>query len=348
MKKKTAWYIVVLILLLAGLPLFGLENAQIRDLLSATTVRVDLLDTDQEIYSFGSGFLVSETGLILTNFHVIEDNLRYGMPIRVKLQNGSTYEADILHFGARRDWAVLQIYSQTEFPFLDFAGGAEILDDIWAAGYPVTGNFKITAGMINSFQPDFMGEGLDYYDVSMNFDGGNSGGPVINRDGNVVGIVVSYYTEARAFDFIIPIDEVAEEIYWLRYIHGSIGYIPSRISGVEEVGYLGDSFIITNNTGYEIWYLYVITDDMFAAGEPGEDLLGDEILFPGSYVDIGASLYMWLYDPIYVEWDQRLHILAEDLDGDVYYQEWYPDYDSWDISLEFDSLLTDSVESSGW
>jgi hypothetical protein len=117
---------------------------------------------------------------------------------------------------------------------------------------------------------------------------------------------------------------------------------------VEEVGYLGDSFIITNNTGYEIWYLYVITDDMFAAGEPGEDLLGDEILFPGSYVDIDASLYMWLYDPIYVEWDQRLHILAEDLDGDVYYQEWYPDYDSWDISLEFDSLLTDSVESSGW
>ncbi|MCF7943405.1 MAG: hypothetical protein K9L21_03120, partial [Spirochaetia bacterium] len=125
-------------------------------------------------------------------------------------------------------------------------------------------------------------------------------------------------------------------------------YIPSRISGVEEVGYLGDSFIITNNTGYEIWYLYVITDDMFAAGEPGEDLLGDEILFPGSYVDIDASLYTWLYDPIYVEWDQRLHILAEDLDGDVYYQEWYPDYDSWDISLEFDSLLTDSAESSGW
>jgi len=324
----------------------ALENSEIRELLDATTVRVDLLDENQEIYSFGSGFFVSETGLILTNFHVIEDNLRYGLPIRVKLQNGSTYEADILHFGARRDWAVLQIYSQNKFPFLEFSTEAEILDDIWAAGYPITGNFKITAGMINSYQPDFLGEGLDYYDVSMNFDGGNSGGPVINRDGDVVGMVVAYYTEARAFDFIIPIGEIAEEIYWLRYIYNSVGFIPSYISGVEEVGYLSDFFRITNATGTDIWYLYAMTDEMWDADDFGDDVLGEDILYDGYYYDVDPYVYDWLYDPVYVSYDQLVRIVAEDEAGNYYLTDWYPDSDPWDIVLTADDGIENFVPGS--
>ncbi|MCK5155743.1 MAG: trypsin-like peptidase domain-containing protein [Spirochaetales bacterium] len=337
MVKKATFFFVILICAFGSLT--ALENYEIREILDSTTVRVDLLDDYSEIYSFGSGFFISESGMILTNFHVIEDSIRYDMQIRVNLQNGSTYEAEIIHWNARRDWAVLQIYSSNQYPYLEFAEGAEILDDIWAAGFPITGNFKITAGMINSYQPDFMDEGLDYYDVSMKFDGGNSGGPVINNDGDVVGIVVAYYTEARAFDFIIPIEEVAEEIYWLRYISGSQAYVPSRISGIEDIGYFSDYFMITNNTGFDIWYLYVITDEMFEAEDQGEDLLGDEILYNEYYAEIDPSLYDWLYDPIFVEWDMRLHILAEDLDGDKYHLEWYPDSDSWEIILTLDDLM---------
>ncbi len=337
MIKKAALFPVILVFVVSSL--CALENSEIREILDSTTVRIDILDENNEIYSFGSGFFVTETGMILTNFHVIEDNLRYDMPMRVKLQNGSTYEAEIVHWGAGRDWAVITINSSSLFPYLEFAEGAEILDDIWAAGFPITGNFKIIAGMINSYQPDFLGEGLNYYDVSMNFDGGNSGGPVINNKGEVVGIVVAYYTEARAFDLIIPIEEVAEEIYWLRYLIGSQAYVPSRISGVEPVGFDAGVFMITNNTGYDIWYLYVITDEMWEADEWGYDLLGSETLYIDYYAEIYPSDVEWLYTPVYEDWGARLHIIAEDVDGDFYHKEWYPDIDSWDIYVYFEDLF---------
>ena len=338
MIKKAVFFLVLLLSVFGSL--FALETSEIREVLDSTTVRIDILDENNEIYSFGSGFFVTETGMILTNFHVIEDNVRYNMPIRVKLQNGSTYEAEIIHWNARRDWAVINITnSSNKFPYLEFAEDAQILDDIWTAGFPITGNFKITAGIINSYQPDFLNEGLDYYDVSMNFDGGNSGGPVINRDGDVVGIVVAYYTEARAFDFIIPIEEVTEEIYWLRYMIGSQAYIPSRVSGVEAVGFDAGVFKVTNNTGYDIWYLHILSDEMWEMEEWDDDWLGAETLYIDFYAEIAPADTDWLYDAIYVDWGARLHILAEDLDGDFYHREWYPDTDSWDIYIDFEDLL---------
>ena len=337
MVKKTGFLLIIL-LCIAG-SLSALENSEIREVLDSTTVRIDILDENNEIYSFGSGFFVTETGMVLTNFHVIEDNLRYNMPMRVKLQNGSTYEAEIVHWSARRDWAVINVQSSNPFPYLEFAEGAEILDDIWAAGFPITGNFKITAGMINSYQPDFLDGGLNYFDVSMNFDGGNSGGPVINNDGKVVGVVVAYYTEARAFDFIIPIEEVAEEIYWLRFMIGSQAYVPSRISGVEAVGFDAGVFMITNNTGYDIWYLHILSDEMWEKDEWGEDYLGEETLYVDYYAEIVPSDVEWLCDAIYVDGNSRIHILAQDLDGDVYHVVWYPDTDPWDIYINFEDLL---------
>lgn len=337
MIRRTAAVIIFLLLILMP-QLSALDNTGIRELLDETTVRIDLIDSGA-IYSFGSGFLVSETGMILTNFHVIEDSLRYALPIRVKLKDGSTYEAEIIHWNAHRDWAVLHVYSSRSFPYLEFEESVEILDDIWAAGFPITGNFKITAGMVNSFQPDFMGDGLDYYDVSMNFDEGNSGGPVINRDGNVIGIVVAYLTEARAFDLIIPINDIAEEIYWLRYLDYSEAYIPSDISGVEEVGYLSDYFTVVNSTGYELWYLFMVTEEMWNDDDWGIDLLDEDVLYPGAAVEIVPGNYDYLNDPIYVDWGKALHLIAEDLDGDYYYKEWYPDFDSWEIILTFDDRV---------
>lgn len=322
-------------------PVTALENSEIRELLQRVTVRVDILPESgaSEPYAFGSGFFVSETGLICTNFHVIEDSLRYGYPIRVRLQNGNTYDADIVHWGARRDWAVLQISGRSDFPYVEFAYEPQILDDIWSAGYPVTGNFKIIAGMINSYQPDFMNSGLDYFDVSMNFDGGNSGGPVIDRDGNVVGIVVAYYSEARGFDFIIPIEEVADEIYWLRYLLGSDAYVPYHVSLIEpsvppdaEIP-AGDYFTVINHTGDDIWYLYIVDDILLEEGDLSYDFLGDEILYLDDRIFIPTTETSWIDQVINVEWGERLVVFGEDYDGVLYYQEWYPDLDSWEIEL---------------
>lgn len=327
-------------------PIIALENAEIRELLQRVTVRVDILPESgaSESIAFGSGFFVSETGLICTNFHVIEDSLRYGYPIRVQLQNGNTYDADIVHWGARRDWAVLQISARTDFPYVEFAFEPQILDDIWSAGYPVTGNFKIIGGMINSYQPDFMHSGLDYFDVSMNFDGGNSGGPVIDRDGKVVGIVVAYYSEARGFDFIIPIEEVADEIYWLRYLLGSEAYVPYHVSQIEPAVEPGqeipaeDYFTVVNRTGEDIWYLYIVDDKLLDEGALTYDFLGDEILYTDSYFHILTRETDWVDQVINVVWGERLVIFGEDYDGVLYYQEWYPDLDPWEIELTRENI----------
>ncbi len=341
-KENRAWRIVpilcFLLFLTAAFTLTAASNSDIRDLLYDTTVRIDNVDSYGEVYSFGTGFFFSENGLVCTNFHVIEDHFREGLSLRVKTNSGGTFDAVPLVWNYTRDWAVLQVEGYQSDQYLGLETSVELLDEIWAAGYPITGNLKITEGTVSSYQPDFMGSGENFYDVSMKFDGGNSGGPVINDDLEVIGIVVAYYTEARDMDFIIPMGEIVDELYWARQITGSTAYVPDYISGEiweDDSYYYGDSFTITNDTGYEISYLYMLDDDMVDDDYWGPDLLGSYTLSDGDWL----TVYPEDYDHIQGQVDELLGvltILAVDYEGDMYIKEWWPDLDAWDIELTFD------------
>lgn len=328
MNRKRISFIVLA--LLCALQLSAADTAAIRDTLTDVTVRVDNVDESGQICSFGSGFFISENGLICTNFHVIEDHFLSGCTLEVLSPDGYRYEAEPVVWNYGRDWAVLKIDQYRQTRYLEFADEVHLLDRIWASGFPVTGNLKITEGSISSFQPDFMGGGQDFYDVSMKFDGGNSGGPVINEDREVVGMVVAYYTDARDMDFIIPITEIVDELYWARVLYDSSAWIPEHITGVPVSS--GQTISITNRTGQEIEYLYILDDRMLESDTLGADVLGYSTLPDGHMLSIDPADFSWIDTAVH-DLLQMLTIVASDDLGGMYIHQWIPDLESWEITI---------------
>ena len=176
----------------------------------------------------------------------------------------------------------------------------------------------------------------------MKFDGGNSGGPVINENLEVIGMVVAYYTEARDMDFIIPISEIMQELYWARLITSSSAFIPYEISGIInwDTTIPSDDYFLTisNNTGYDLAYLYLLDDEMLALEDWGEDILGDYYLYDQDFMVIDPYEYPWI-DNALQDVFSIITIIALDVDGDLYMKEFLPDLESWDIELTFDDFM---------
>lgn len=138
----------------------------------------------------GTGFFVSSDGLIITNHHVIGD----ANEISVRVPSGEIYNAEVVSQSPSTDLALLQIPHQTKH-YLSFEqpGAVEIGDDVFTLGFPISAllgkEVKYSEGVINSLS-GIQGDAT-FFQISVPIQPGNSGGPLINEDGNVVGIVTA-------------------------------------------------------------------------------------------------------------------------------------------------------------
>jgi len=101
----------------------------------------------------------------------------------------------------------------------------------------------------------------------------------------------------------------------------------------------GDFFQVINDTGYEIWYLFLVTEEMLAAEEVGEDLLPDWLLYDSEAVAIYPDDFPRLKELLYAKSGQKLYFLAYDEDDYLYKKEWTPDADSWDVVISAEDFL---------
>ena len=207
---------------------------------------------ERDVRSMGSGFVISEDGYILTNYHVIEnaDN------IYVRLIDRREYTAEVIGTDARSDLALLKVDAD-DLPYLRFADSDSVKVGEWvlAIGSPFGLDYSVSSGIISAIGRSIPGPNNDTYvpfiqtDVAIN--PGNSGGPLFNLDGEVVGINSQIYTRSGGsigLSFAIPAGLAKEVVAQLkdkgRVERGWLGVV---IQGVNRD--LAQSFGLRRATG---------------------------------------------------------------------------------------------------
>lgn len=137
--------------------------------------------------SLGSGFVISADGLIITNNHVIEN----ADEIDVNFSNGRVLKAELIGRDPDTDLAVLKVNSATPLPFVDLGNSdnAEVGDWVIAIGNPFGFGGSVSAGIISARNRDIgSGRSDDFIQTDAAINRGNSGGPLFNLGGEVVGV----------------------------------------------------------------------------------------------------------------------------------------------------------------
>jgi len=136
--------------------------------------------------SLGSGFVISEDGYIVTNNHVIED----ADEIRVEFFSGLTLTAQLIGTDPATDIALLKVEHDDALPFVSFGDSeaARVGDWVLAVGNPLGQGFSVSAGIVSARGRALQGNYDDYIQTDAAINRGNSGGPLFNMEGEVIGV----------------------------------------------------------------------------------------------------------------------------------------------------------------
>ena len=161
-------------------------------------------------HGIGSGFIVSADGYVLTNAHVVAD----ASEVMVKLTDRREFAAKVIGVDKRSDVALIKI-SATGLPFVHFGDPTKIRPGQWAIaiGSPFGFENSVTAGVVSATGrtlPDDSGSAIvPFIQTDAAVNPGNSGGPLFNLDGQVIGINSQIYSRTGGYmgmSFAIPID----------------------------------------------------------------------------------------------------------------------------------------------
>ena len=168
----------------------------------------------------GSGFIIDRDGFILTNFHVIEDADR----ITVTLADGRVLKAEIVGTDPAIDVALIRVSGNGPLPVAPLGNSDDLRVGEWvcAIGNPLGYVHSVTVGVVSFIGRKLFDASLDDYiqtDAAINF--GNSGGPLINARGEVIGINAAISSRATNIGFAVPINQAVGILPQLK-AHGRV------------------------------------------------------------------------------------------------------------------------------
>jgi serine protease Do len=165
----------------------------------------------------GSSFYLKDKKIFVTNYHVV------GQFKQVSLQDqqGRRYLANVIMANPHDDIAFLKTEEDFDVTPLTCQGIAQVMrgEKVYVAGYPFGMPFTVTEGVISA--PNQVMDGKNYIQTDAAVNPGNSGGPMINARGEVIGITTSKFNNADNMGFAVPSSVLAEELQNLPHIVGN-------------------------------------------------------------------------------------------------------------------------------
>lgn len=173
---------------------------------SNSVVYIEIKDKDNNVLGNGSGFIISEDGKIITNFHVI-DKAYYADVI---LEDGIKYNIEgVINYNKDADLAVIKLenYKGTNIVTLGDSSKLQLGDSVVAIGSPEGYKNTVSVGIVSGFRTGQLRTGNDIQ-ISNPISSGSSGGALFNMQGEVVGITYASRIDAQNLNFAIPINDV--------------------------------------------------------------------------------------------------------------------------------------------
>ena len=191
---------------------------------------------ERKATSLGSGFIIDEKGIVITNNHVIQG----AEDITVRVSDGNEYKATVLGTDPLSDVAVLEIISEIKFTPVKFGDSdkARIGDWVVAIGNPFGLGGTVTAGIISARNREIgLSRYEDYIQTDASINQGNSGGPLFDLNGDVIGINTAILGQSGSIGigFAIPANSASSVIdQLLKFGETRRGWLGVRIQEVSE------------------------------------------------------------------------------------------------------------------
>jgi serine protease Do len=168
----------------------------------------------RRVNGMGTGVVIDSRGYVVTNFHVVDGVRR----IEVTLASGKTVAATLVSHDPRTDLAVIKVDIDTPLPVVTIGTSSDLMigETVLALGNAYGYEHTVTRGIISALHRCVEVSRTQRYDDLIQTDAsinpGNSGGPLLNIDGQVIGINVAVRAGAQGIGFAIPIDDVLEVV----------------------------------------------------------------------------------------------------------------------------------------
>ena len=166
----------------------------------------------RQVNGMGTGVVIDPRGYVVTNYHVVEDVDN----IRVTLHDGTVTSAELIAARPRKDLALVKVNVEAELPIVPRGTSSDLMvgESVIAIGNAYGYVHTCTQGIISALHRDVpVNDTQDYEDliqISAGINPGNSGGPLLNIDGEIIGLNVAVRVGAQQIAFAIPIDQVVQ------------------------------------------------------------------------------------------------------------------------------------------
>lgn len=174
-------------------------TAEVARLATPATVTILTYDSLGDAMSRGSGFVVRDDGVIVTNYHVMDG----ASSAVVRFKSGETFEkVEALESDADHDIAVIKIPGSGHPSLVPAHESPVVGSRVVVIGAPRGLEFTVSEGIVSAVR---MEDGREWIQMSAPISPGSSGGPVLDTEGHVIGITTAYRTDGQALNFAVPI-----------------------------------------------------------------------------------------------------------------------------------------------